>query len=117
MAIKDIYTQAINSLANEKAHAVDQIKQKVTAENIVPHNAEVDKKLNDAVRELTEKHNQNVQHLQATFNAEKQHLVDIATAEKKDYAEATINAECELVRIEYDSAISHIREKIQENEG
>jgi hypothetical protein len=117
MAIKDIYKQAITALSNEKAQAVEQIKQKATQEIIVPHNSEVDKKLAEAIRELEEKHNKQVIALQNGFNAERQNFIDLATAEKKDFAEKTINAECELVRIEYDTAISHIREKMQEDEA
>ena len=117
MAIKDIYTNAITQLANEKAQKVEQIKQKVLQEKIAPYNAQVDKELAEAIKELTEKHNQKVIHLQSTFNAEKQRYIDLATADKKDYAEKTINAECELVRIEYEAHISHLREKLQENEG
>lgn len=116
MAINDIYKQAINALSNEKAQKVEQKKQVAMQEKIAPHNAEVDKKLADAIKELTEKHNAEVLNLESKFNSEKQQFINLATEEKRDFAEKTINAECELVRIEYDTAISHLREKIQENE-
>jgi hypothetical protein len=117
MAIKEIYAQAITALANEKAQEVEKIKQKVTQEKIVPHNLEVDKKLADAIKELTEKHNKSILNLQTAFNEEKQKFIEMATAEKKDFAEATINAECECVRCEYDNAINYVRTKIQDNEA
>lgn len=117
MAIKDIYRQAINSLTNEKAQNVEQIKQVVMREKVLPHNEEVDKKLAEALKELKEKLDQNVLTLQNQFNAERQRFVDMADTEKKGFAEKTINAECELVRIEYETAISHIREKLQEDEA
>ena len=117
MAIKDIYRQAINSLTNEKAQKVEQINEVVMREKVLPHNEEVDKKLAEAIKELKEKLDQNVLTLQNEFNAERQRFVDMADTEKKSFAEKTINAECELVRIEYETAISHIREKLQEDEA
>lgn len=117
MAIKDIYKQAIASLSNEKAQKVEQMKQVAMREKIAPHNEEVDKKLAEAIKELTEKHNQTVLNLQSQFNAEKQRFIELADTEKKGFAEKTINAECELVRIEYETAIAHIREKLQEDEA
>lgn len=117
MAIIDIYKQTINALANEEKQKLEQIKEKATREKIIPHNAEVDKKLADAIKELTDKHNERVIALQAALNEERQKFVELANAEKRDFAEKTINAECELVRIEYDTAIAHIREKLQENEA
>ena len=117
MAIKDIYTNAIAQLTNEKAQKVEQIKQRVLQEKVAPYNAEVDKELAEAIKELTDKHNQSVLNLQTKFNEEKQRFIDLASVNKKDFAEKTINAECELVRIEYETHISHLREKLQENEG
>ena len=115
--INDIYKQAISALTAEKAQAEEKIRQKVMQEIIIPHNTEVDKKLAEATRELTEKHNNKILSIQNEFNAEKQRFVDLANAEKKDFAEKTINAECQLVRIEYEQAIDHIRVKLQENEA
>lgn len=113
MAIKSFYEQTLQHIVNEKAQAVEKIKQKVTQEKIIPYNQKCDTELANALKELNEKYTAKMQELQAELAKDKQALIDIATADKNEYANTVINTECEATRVFYDNEIAFITERIQ----
>ena len=125
MAIKQILEKAMQDVVAERDREVIAIKQKVTQEKIVPHNAEIDSATNNAIaklqKEFSEKssaeqqaYNARVAQLQQEFTNKKQQIAEASIAEKEEFAKVTIATETAEVMVKYDSAIAKIREQIQE---
>ena len=124
MAIKQYLEEAMKKIAADRDREVSLLKQQVTQEKIIPHNAEIDNVSNTAIaklqNELAERtsveqqsHNARVLALQQDFAQKKQEIVDAGIAEKEEFAKTTISSATANITLKYDTEIAKIREQIQ----
>lgn len=114
--IKNFLMQAKTSIENEKQNAINTAKDKITREQIVPHNQEIDKARDAAIAELTTAYNAKVKALQDELTANKQTLIEKGETEKKNFANTSIEVETLKVSQQYDAAIEKLTEQIEEIE-
>lgn len=112
MSIKQHLENALRSIETDKDRAIATAKEKCTREKIIPHNADVDRSLNEATNALTAKLNQDIAKLQETFNAEKQAMIEASNKKKTEYASQIIATETSIVAMEYDKAVAELRKQI-----
>lgn len=105
--------ECVKKIESAKQAQVNAVKEKVTREIIVPHNAELDKARNLAIQELTEKFNKQVAELQEQFNRNKQFLIDKGEEEKRNFAETTIASEIAVKSVDFDNAIADLNKQIE----
>lgn len=116
MAIKDIITNSINSVNSEKARAVEVAKQKAMQEVVIPHNAEVDKQYNEAIKELTDEYNKDITERKQKFDNEKQALAEMAMHNKTNFQNATLNAVGTEVSAIYDGTLAELEDILKKHE-
>lgn len=114
MSIKQHYQTARQNITAEKERAISVEKDRVTKEQIIPNNAEVDKFKAEAINALTTKLNQDIANLQNNFNAEKASIIEASEKKKSAFAEQAISTAVSLVSLEYDKAISDLDKRIGE---
>lgn len=111
--IKNFLMQAKTSIENEKQNAINTAKDKVTREQIIPHNQEIDKARDAAIAELTTAYNAKVKALQDELTANKQTLIEKGETEKKNFANTSIEVATIEVSKKYDDNIALLTEQIK----
>jgi hypothetical protein len=116
MAIKDHIHNSINAINSEKSRAIDVAKQKAMQDIIIPHNAEIDKQLNEAIAELTAEYNKDVAERKQKYEQDRQALIDMANHNKANFQNATINTVTTEVSMEYDQTLADLENVLKKHE-
>lgn len=114
MAIKVHIEEAIKKLQIEKERAVVSVRERVTREQIVPFNMEIDKARDSAIAQRNEEMNADIKARQEAFAAERQSFIDSAEKKKADNAKALLETETAIVVAEYDKHIERLSELLKE---
>lgn len=107
--VKQHFENAIKQIEADRERQIALVKEKVTREQIIPHNNEVNHSRDNAVAELTQKLNEDIAKLQEKFAIEKQALVEMGEKNKSEYAETAISTETAIVSKQYDEAIRDLQ--------
>lgn len=114
MAIKVHIEEAIKKLQIEKERAVVSVKERVTREQIVPFNMEIDKARDSAIAQRNEELNEDIKARQEAFALERQSFIESAEKKKADNAKTLLETETAIVAAEYDKHIERLRELLKE---
>lgn len=112
MSIKAHLEQAIRSLEAEKNTVTNAVKDRVMREKVVPYNQEIDKARDSAIAEKQQLLNATITAQQERFAKEKQEMYDAGEKKKTENANAVITSETYSATVEYDKAISKLKEQI-----
>lgn len=116
MTIKEHLQQAKAHIEADKQTAINQEKDRVTREQIIPHNQQMDKARDEAIAEITTECNAKIKALQETLAEDKQSLIQRGEDEKRNFAAACIEAATVNVSAKYDAAIGKLTEQIENTE-
>lgn len=114
MSIKAHLEQAVKNLEAEKERVALAKKEEVTRDKIVPFNQEMDIARDKAISEKQSALNATIVAHQEQFAKEKKEIYDAAEKKKADNANTVIATETYTVTVEYDKAISKLKQQIQE---
>lgn len=114
MAIKVYLEETIKRLQVERDRAVATVKEKVTREQIVPFNIEIDKARDSAIAQRNEELNAEIKARQEAFSVERQSFIESAEKKKNEHAQAVIETETAIVVAEYDKHIKRLTEQLSE---
>ena len=114
MAIKAYLEEAVRKLESDKAREVAVAKERVTREQIIPFNAEIDKARDAAIAQKQSEMSAQIAAHQEAFAKERQAYIDAAEKKKSDNAAAVIATETSLISAEYDKHIAKLNAQIQE---
>lgn len=114
MSIKQHYLNAKQAMTAEKERAIAIERERVTKEQIIPKNAELDQAKNSAINALTEKLNQDIANIQQRFSTEKATILDATEKKKADFANEAISTAISIVSLEYDREITALDKRISE---
>jgi uncharacterized membrane-anchored protein YhcB (DUF1043 family) len=106
--VKQHFENTINQLKAEKERQVSVVRERVTREQIIPHNNEVNQSRDKAIAELSAKLNSDITKLQEQFAIEKQALIDVGEKNKNDFANTAISTETAIISKKYDDAIADL---------
>ena len=112
MSVETHLEQAIRNLEAENATVADATKDRVMREKIIPYNQEIDEARDNAVAERQATLNATIAAQQESFEKEKQQMFEAAEKKKSDNMNAVIASETYAVTVEYDKAISKLKEQI-----
>lgn len=114
MAIKVYLEEAVKRLQVERDRAVAMVNERVTREQIVPFNIEIDKARDSAISQRNEELNAKIKELQEAFALERQSFIDSAEKKKAEHAQAVKETETAIVVAEYDKHIKRLTEQLSE---
>ena len=114
--IKTALEQAIKSIEAEKSQKLNEVKEKITREKILPFNAEIDTARSKALAELDTELNQRVTEIRKEYDEKKQELVRLGEEKKRQNAETLLTSEMAVVSVRYDNAVSKLKQHIEETE-
>ena len=114
MAFKVHIEEAIKKLQIERERAVVATREKVTREQIIPFNLEIDKARDSAIAQRTEELNAEIKAKQEAFAQERQSFIDSAEKKKADNSKMLLETENAIVVSEYDKLIAKLRELVEE---
>lgn len=112
--IKTYLEEAVRKIESDKQRAVASIKEKVTREQIIPFNAEIDKSRDAAIAQRQAELNATIATQQEAFAKERQAYIDAAEKKKAENSMAVITSETAVVSAEYDRHIAKLNAQIQE---
>lgn len=113
MSIKAILEQTIKNLQAEEQREIAVIKERVTQEQIIPYNKEMDEARDKAILELQENLTKNIGALQANFASDKQKIIEANEKKKADNATSVIATETYSVQMVYEKATAKVREQLE----
>ena len=114
MAIKVYLEETVKRLQIEREKAIATVKEKVTREQIVPFNVEIDTARDKAIAQRNDELNEEIRERQEAFAAERQSFIDSAEKKKNEHAHAVIEVETALAVVEYDKHIKRLTEQLSE---
>lgn len=114
MAIKVHIEEAIKKLQIERERAVVSVKERVTREQIVPFNIEIDKARDSAIAQRQEELNADIRARQESFAQERQSFMESAEKKKAENAKTVLETETAIVVAEYDKHIQKLRQQLEE---
>lgn len=109
-----IYENAIAQIEATRQREIDAVRQRVTQEEIIPFNRDIDNSLRDAITELQMQHNAKIAQMQQAFDAEKAALSEAATKRKDSFAETAIATAVSVINANADTAIAHFKKFVSE---
>jgi hypothetical protein len=112
--IKTHLEEAVRKIELDKERAVAQAKERVTREQIVPFNAEIDKARDAAISQKQNSLNEQIKAHQETFAQERQSFIEAAEKKKNDNANAVLATEVAIVTAEYDRHLAKLRAQIDD---
>lgn len=112
--IKSHLEEAIRRIEGDKARDIAIVKERVTREQIIPFNAEIDKARDAAIAQRQSEMNANIACQQEAFAKERQSYIEAAEKKKNDNAAAVIASETAIVCAEYDKHITKLKAQIQD---
>lgn len=112
--ISQYLQQSIRNIQAEKENAVKAAIAKVTAEEIAPFNAQIDKMRDNALQEKANEHNKAVAALSQQLARERQEILAAAEKKKKENAELVIARETAAITIAYDKAVTKLTDLASE---
>ena len=113
MSIKTIFEQTIKSLKDEEQREIAVIKERVTKEQIIPYNQDMDIARDKAIAELQENLNVNIVSMQEKFAKDRQNIIDANEKKKSDNATSVIATETYSVQMKYEKAIAKVKEQLE----
>lgn len=112
--IKPYLEEVVKKIEAERERQIEIVKERVTREKIIPFNQEIDKAREKAIAELQESLNAAIVAHQERFAKEKNSLIEAGERKKSENANTVITTEVGIVTIEYDRAITKLKEQIEE---
>lgn len=116
MSIKQHLTTALGAINAEKERAIAQERERVNRELVIPHNAEVDKALNEAIAEVTQSCNEQIAAIQRALVAKKQELVEAGAKKKSEYSAKVIEDATAIIEVKYDAIAATLTKQISDME-
>lgn len=114
MSVKPYLEQALAAIKKEKEYAINEAKEKINREKIVPYNQDMDCARDEAIAKKQSVLNEEIAVLQNKFAQEKQEIIEAAEKKKTDNANAVIATETYAVTVYYDKVISALEKQITE---
>lgn len=112
MPIKQYLEQTIKNLEAEREREIQEIRERVTKEEILPYNKEMDAARDKAIAELQANLNKDIQQKQATFEQQKKEIIDANERKKMTNAQSVISERTYAVTVKYNKAISKLNDQI-----
>lgn len=116
-SIKQILESAIARLEQQKSSDLQNMRQRVMQEKILPFNADIDKAYQTAVQKLSDELNKKIVELQNQFTKDKESLLQAGNKKKAENQETVISAETSAIMYIYDASIADLKKQIERNLG
>lgn len=111
--IKDYIEQAIHLIEAEREQKVEEIKNSIMQDKIMPHNYAIDVSRDNALQELAVKHDKEIADINAKYEQERQAIIVASEKNKADNANTILAKETQNILVEYNSVISELRKQIE----
>ena len=112
MSIKAHLETAVKALEAEREREVAIVKERVTREKILPFNQEMDLARDKAIAEKQQELTKSITAYQEKFAKEREEIIAAGEKKKAENANAVITTEAYTVTVNYDKAISQLKEQI-----
>lgn len=112
--IKQIYNQAISQIEATRAREIETAKQRVTQEQIIPFNKDIDLSLQKAFEELLEEQNARIAKIHAEYEARKSDMRAAAENKKAQFADSAIGTAVYAINANADKALAPLKKYLSE---
>jgi hypothetical protein len=107
--IKTHLEEAVRKIEYDRERAIQIERDRVTREEILPYNQEIDKARDAAIAQRQGAMNEQIRSHQEAFSKERQEFIDGADRKKKEHAEMVLNSAVAVVSAEYDKHIGKLK--------
>lgn len=112
--IKTYFEELVRKLEAEKERKINEVKDRVMREKIVPYNADIDNSRAKALTEIDNELNAKIAEIKTVYETKKQELVKLAEENKKANADTVLASELARVTVDLDAHIAKLNAQIAE---
>lgn len=112
--IKQIYNQAISQIEATRAREIETAKQKVTQEQIIPFNNDIDVSLQNAFAELSVEQNAIIEKIHEEYEAKRKEMRSAAENKKAQFADSAIGTAVFAINANAEKALAPLKKYLSE---